>query len=505
VPGHQIAIAVDMNFSALSRHGALVVLLLFYGAILALQFNHGLASGDGHGIVRATQALLDSGRLEVSRPPGHPTTEFYLFGAAGWILQKGFGIEFDDKVYLICQAAGALATLVVFYNLLHRLGATRVRALLATVCLAFSVRFFFNAVDGEEFNFGLLFLLVAVRLLVVRSPRPNFSRLSLSIFSFALATGCRPELIFAAIIFPIYCLLTPELGRKYALLSLALSAMAISLVWLPILVMGIRAPYNAGMNLRESILGGSYRIIFQAFTPPVFLLLCWTLITALRECPRQIKLRNVVFTISCIVSVIFLVVFFLYPSKAALLLVALPFLLLLAVNRSLALILAIAFFTLLGAVVNIDIFKDRQLVRPFLTPGSYFQAVNQKPYYRLNYLRKLFDQCENRPAVIIGNAGPWDFEYHVEHANLPFHEKDLHGEIHKDLPAFLSSGDHCIFLPPEAAYENALLAEWQREGYAMKMDAKLYRTLFARYDVRSGASSATGDVGGVSFNLFRID
>jgi hypothetical protein len=107
--------------------------------------------------------------------------------------------------------------------------------------------------------------------------------------------------------------------------------------------------------------------------------------------------------------------------------------------------------------------------------------------------------------VIIGNAGPWDFEYHVEHANLTLHEKDLRGEIHKDISAFLSSGDHCIFLPPEAAYENALLAEWHRKGYAMKMDAKLYRTLFTRYDVRSGVSSATADVGGVPFNLFRID
>jgi hypothetical protein len=49
------------------------------------------------------------------------------------------------------------------------------------------------------------------------------------------------------------------------------------------------------------------------------------------------------------------------------------------------------------------------------------------------------------------------------------------------------------------------LAEWQRKGYAMKMDAKLYRTLFARYDVRSAISSAPADVGGVSFTLFRID
>lgn len=494
-----------MNFSALSRHGAFVVLLVSYGAILALQFNHGLASGDGHGIVRATQALLNGGQLEVSRPPGHPTTEFYLFGAVGWILQKGFGVEFDDNVYLVCQAAGALATLIIFYNLLYRLGATRVRALLAAICLAFSTQFFFNAIDGEEFDFGLLFLLVAVRFLAVRAAKPNFTRLSLSIFCFALATGCRPELVFAAIIFPIYCLFKPELGRKYALLSVALLAIAVSIVWVPILVMGIRAPYPAGMNLRESILGGVYRIIFQAFTPPVFLLLCWTLITALREWPRQIQSRNFVFTISCIVPITFLAVFFLHPSKAAHLLVALPFLLLVAVDRSLALVLALAFFTLLGAVVNIDIFKDRQLVRPFFVPGTYFQAFHQKPYYRLDYLRKLFDQCENRPAVIIANAWPWDFEYHVERANLPLHEKDLHGEIKRDIPAFFSSGDHCIFLPPDAAYENALLDEWQRKGYAMKMDAKLYRALFARYDVRSGVSSATADVGGVPFDLFRID
>ena len=494
-----------MNFSALSRHGAFVVLLLFYGAILALQFDHGLASGDGHGIVRATQALLNGGQLDVSRPPGHPTTEFYLFGATGWIPEKVFGVEFDDKVYLVCQAASALATLIIFYSLLCHLGGTHARALLAAICLAFSAQFFFNAVDGEEFDFGLLFLLVAVRSLVVRPVTPNFSRLSLSILSFALATGCRPELVFAAIIFPIYCMLNPELGRKYALLSVALTAIAVVIVWLPILFMGIRAPYTAGMNLRESILGGVYRIIFQAFTPPVFLLLCWVLVTAVRDLRKQMESKNFVFTMSCVVPLIFLALFFLHPSKAAHLLVALPFLLLLAVRRSPVLLLSLTFFTLLGAVVNIDIFKDRQLTRPFFIPGGYFQAVHQKPYYKLNYLRRLFGQCENRPAVIIGNAWPWDFEYHIERANLPLREKDLHAEIKRDIPGFFSSGDHCIFLPPDAAYEGALLSEWHRKGYAMKMDAKLYRTLFARYDVHSAISSATADVCGVSFTLFRIE
>lgn len=491
-----------MNFSALSRHGAFITFLFVYGAILAFQSGHGLASGDGHGIVRTVQALLDSGRWEVSRPPGHPTTEFYLFSTAGWILLKGFGIEFGDRVYLACQAIGALATLIIFYELFLRLNATRIRAFLATICLAFSGQFFFNAIDGEEFVFGLLFLLIAVRLLIVAT---NLGRLLLSIFCFALATGCRPELVFAAIIFPIYCLLDTRLGWKYAIATVFLSALAVLIVWLPIVLVGIRAPYTAGMNLRESILGGSYRIVFQAFTPVVFVLLCWVLFASLRNWRKELQSKNFVFTLSCVVPLIFLAVFFIHPSKAAHLLVALPILLLLAVGRSLALLLALTFFTLVGTVVNIDIFKDRQLVRPFFVPGSYFQAVHQKPYYQRAYLEKLFGQCENRPAIIIGSVWPWDFEYQIDRGSLPLREKDLHGEIKRDLPAFFSSGDHCVFLSPEAAFERDLLSEWQRKGYAMKMDAKLYRILFARYNVRSSLSSGTADVSGVSFNLFRID
>ena len=377
-------------------------------------------------------------------------------------------------------------------------GVNRFRSLLATICLAFSAQFFLNAADGEEFLFGLFFLLISIRFLTV-------GRWWLSIFCFALATGCRPELIFGAIIFPIYCLLTPKLGWKYAIRAILLAALAVLAVWLPILFVGIREPYTAGMGLRESVLGGIYRIVFQAFTPPVFLLLCWVLIASLRDFRKQLEAKNFLFVICCVSPIIFLAVFFLHPSKAAHLLVALPFLLLLATGRSIPLLLTLTFFTLLGALVNIDIFKDRQLTRPFLTEGSYFQAVRQKPYYKLNYLRELSEQCDNRPAVIIGNAWPWDFEYHVERANLPLRERDLHGEIKRDLPAFFSSGDHCIFLSPEAAFERDLLGEWQRKGYAMKMDAKLYRTLFARYDVRFGLSSGTADVSGVSFTLFNVN
>lgn len=487
----------------LSRHAAFIVFFFIYAAVLALQIDHGLTSGDGHGIVRSVEMLLDNGKIDVSRPPGHPTTEFYFFGGIGWVLLKVFGIEFNDKAYLILQALGALATLAVFYNLLSRIGASRARAFLATICLACSAQFLFNALDGEEFNFGLLFLLIAIRLLI---PSPaNLGRLLLSIFSFALATGCRPELIFCAIIFPIYCLLDSRLGWKCALVSVAFLFLSMLVVWLPILLVGIREPYTAGMNLRESIFGGVYRIIFQAFTPVVFLLLAWTLIGGLCHLRREFEAQNFVVVAACIVPVIFGAVFFAHPAKAAHLLIAVPFLLILAIDRSMAFLVTLTFFSVLSCFLNIDIFTDRKLSSPHITAGSYSQAVQQKPYYKLDYLRKLSGQCENRPAAIIGAAWPWDFEYHIERNAFAAREQDLHGEIKHDLPAFFARGDHCIFLSPEAAFETSLLKEWQQKGYALKMDARLYRTLFARYDVRSQLSSGTVDVAGVPFSLFRSD
>lgn len=291
----------------MSRHAAFILAFVIFAVVLAGQIDHGLASSDGHGIVKTVQTLLNTGKIDVSRPPGHPTTEVYLFGAVGWFLLNAFQIEFSDRAYLVCQALAALATLVIFYELLLRIGVNRPRAVLATICLACSAQFLFNALDGEEFNFGLLFLLVSVRLLI---PAPaSVFRFSLSIFCFALATGCRPELVFGAIIFPIYCLFDPKLGWKWVVGSICLLVVSILIVWLPNLLVGIRVPYTAGMNLRESILGGVYRIIFQAFTPAVSILFGWTLIAAVPSLRKEIEAKNFVFVTSFAASLIFLAVF----------------------------------------------------------------------------------------------------------------------------------------------------------------------------------------------------
>ena len=63
---------------------------------------------------------------------------------------KTFGIEFSDKLYLVWQGIAALATLLIFYELLLRIGATRMRALLVAICLACSAQFLFNALDADS-------------------------------------------------------------------------------------------------------------------------------------------------------------------------------------------------------------------------------------------------------------------------------------------------------------------------------------------------------------------
>ena len=49
----------------LSRHAAFIVVLVVYATLLAVQIDHGLASGDGHGAVRSVQTLLIDGKIDV--------------------------------------------------------------------------------------------------------------------------------------------------------------------------------------------------------------------------------------------------------------------------------------------------------------------------------------------------------------------------------------------------------------------------------------------------------
>jgi len=496
-------------------HAAFAVFLAVYLAILGHQLGHGLASLDAHAIVKVTRELVDQGHLELSRPPGHPTTEIYLFPALAWVLRHGFNTEFDERVYLIGQAIAGLAALCVFYALLLRLGIAPWKSVLAAVCLALSPQFFFNTVDGEEFVVAIFFLLLSICVLTGSSHfEPNSGRSFAAICLFALATGCRPEVIFAGFLFPLYSLIQ-NLGWRAAINLLVIEGLAIALVWLPILLMGLHPPYPSGMNVSQSILGGAYRLVFQSFTLPVFALICWVLIASWSNWRRgtQDNSRDrFVFVACCITPIVFFAALFLHASKPSHVLFALPFALMLAVRRSARLLVTWSVAALIGFFVTIDIFKERQLGKPHLVAGGYFEATRAKPFYKLDYIKNVVQHCGPSPTAIIADVWPWDVEYHIRRGTLSAEERsDSSVPVFQVGSATNRSGtgqlhipqQNCVLLPRDGALHSDVINNLAADGYALQMDATLYRTLFARYDVTT-PPAGKGQIGNTIVELFAI-
>jgi hypothetical protein len=447
---------------------------------------------------------VDQHQLKVSRPPGHPTTETYLLPAVAWLTRTSFNGEFDERIYLLCQAVAAIAAVAIFYRLLCHLELQQWKAVLASACLAMSPGFFGNAVDGEEFVFAVFFLTASVYPLFRQSrERPILRRLFPAIACFALATGCRPEVILAGFIIPLYVALHPQGGWRRMPAILFAEMFAVAIVWMPIVRIGVYWSYAAGMSVRESLLGGGYRLVFQCFTLPVFVLMCWVLLQSFRKWRQRAAdhfPQNFIFLVSWLTPIVFFGALFLHASKPAHALFAVPFLLILAVGRSASLLITWSALTLVGCFVRVDIFKDRQLVRPRLVAGAYFQAIRQKPFYKLPYLLELLRHCGPGNTAVIGDFWRWDIDYHVAHHTFDAREqhwKDANGD-----EVIVFATNLCDLLPRDAALHPRGIEELKFRGQiaSVKMDQRLYRTLFMRYNVTSSIPTE-GRIGHVQVKL----
>jgi hypothetical protein len=497
-------------------HCVFAVFLVTYAAVLAYQLGHGLASLDAHAIVKVTREHVDQHHLEVSRPPGHPTTEVYLFPAVAWVLRHGFNVGFDDRIYLVSQGIAGIAALGVFYALLLRMGTQPWSAVLASICLGLSPQFFFNSVDGEEFVLAIFFLTLSFYFLIGGGHSASSSgRMFAAICLFALATGCRPEVIFAGFLFPLYAVMDPKSDWRKALNILVIEVLAVAAVWLPIMLIGLRLPYTSGMNFSESILGGIYRLAFQCFTLPVFALICWVLVRSFLEWRRATDQRfpeNFIFIACCLTPVVFFVALFFHASKPSHALFALPLVLILVIRRSAGLLIAWTVAAMVGFFVTVDIFIERQLGRPHLASGSYFAATRQKPFYKLDYLQKILQQCGASPTAVIADVWRWDIEYHIAREAFAANE-----QVYRDVPVFVVAStagrrdtgqrpmppQNCLLLPRDGALHPDLVEDFAARGYRLKMDATLYRTLFSRYDVIT-PGARKGRIGNTNVELFPI-
>lgn len=483
------------NVAGLTRHWTLGVLLAAYVALIGAQINHGIGSLDGNGIVQTAQSLVDDHRVEVSRPPGHPTTEFYIFGAVGWALRALLHQPFDAKVYLFMQGLVALLSLIVFYELLLFLRTKAWLAGVATACLGLSPQYFANAIDGEEFLFALLFILLSIRLLLGSGAnRASLLRLCISGVCFAVATGCRPEIVFAGAVFPIYLFLTDANWKRFAVVA-ATILLAMAAVWTPVLISGFRKPYEAGMSLHQALLVGGYKLCFQSFGPIVFVLLVAALARGVAKIKREAQRPlpwSFVSICAVVLPLIFFAVFFRYATKPAYVLVALPFLLILALDWSQRAVIAICLCTVIEGIVTVDIFHDRRLTSPFLADGAFAHAIRQKPFYKREYFIRLAAECGNQPTIIVADAWKTDFEYQIQAGTIPMRKETLAGPNGHNLVGFSPDTTACLLVPRETAYNTEVLRALHVSGYTLKIERALYRRLFDRYSLQDADQQSNG-------------
>jgi hypothetical protein len=502
---HSIGFADVIKMKFFQRHWLFLVVIAGYSFLAIPQLNHGLATLDSHGVVATIRNLADFHHVTLSHPPGHPTTEIYLYGAISLVLRGVFDKPFTDTIYMWLQFSVGIATACVFYEWLCRLKLSFCRAAGAVCCLVFSGQFLLNTIDGEEFVVAILFLLAAFRVLSIgEHERVSLIRIYISMLCFALAVGCRAELLPTGVIYPIFFYSRPELGFKRYIKALPVQIGLVTLVWLPtVLSIGIVPPYPSHLTWKLAVLGGVYKLIFQCFTLPVFVLFCWTLVSEAKKMKSDLIEpfpMNFILPASWVIGAMYPFLFFGFALKPAYVFVIVPFCLLLAARQSQVLLISLAVCTLVGLFINVDIFRDRRLTGLHLKPGVYFETTRQKPFYRLPYLRGLSKQCGENPIAVIGDVYMWDVDYNVARGSFQA-EKRIIEDKNAKVAVFSIPQSHCLLLTVDAPYHPALLQKLRLQGFSIMMDRMLYRRQFERYNVHSTVND-TATIMGVPVTLF---
>jgi hypothetical protein len=276
-----------MTFKEVKNNYTLLFLaiILIYSAYTVPFLSSGLISDDAHGVINCVNKLVNHGTYAPSRPPGHPSSEIYLFLPLSLILKTAFNKPFDWFVYNCVQYIGGIFTLVIFFILMKQLTTDRIRLAFATLTLALSTGYFRNSIDGEEFIFAMGCLLAAIYLTI--KPSAIVAKGNYSIWVpilLALGTGFRPELIFSiGCFYAVLFFLRPH--KNGFIKNIFLQLIFILLVWLPVLWghSGLQPPFPLEQNFLSRLESTTYKLLFSAFSLPVFIVLCFIFFNGVRK------------------------------------------------------------------------------------------------------------------------------------------------------------------------------------------------------------------------------
>ena len=469
-----------------------LVILSIYAAYTAPFLSSGLKSDDAHGVINCVNNLVNHGTYATSRPPGHPSSEIYLFLPLSLFLKIAFNKPFDWFIYNSIQYIGGIFTLLIFFILMKKLTADRLRLAFATLTLALSTGYLCNSIDGGEFIFAMGCLLAAIYLVI--KPPAIAAKGNSSIWVpilLALGTGFRPELIFSIACF--YAVLFYLQPHKNAFIkNLFLQLIFILLVWLPVLWGdgGLQPPFTLEQNFLSRFVSATYKFLFSAFSLPVFIVLCFILFNGVRKLYNDHQFLQFSNLFSLYLSIAIIVInfasIFYYPAKTDFFLITLPFFIILAsIFDSACWLTLLLVTTLISTVVTVDVLDNRKFVGPIIKKSYYRTFLSNKPKYKLEYLLSVYSRTfEGEKIIVILDCWGWDLDYNINERNqlIPLQiqkEMDHNKRVYKKM----GTGKPEIFLPGEGLNDLALLKLYAGEGYKIFADRIVLKRRLFRHQI----------------------
>ena len=462
------------------RHLPALLVLTAFSAILVPSVRQGLGSLDGFLILRAARTLAAQHQLVLSRPPGHPLSDWGLFGGMAVFVRWFAHRSFSTTMFLTAQLACAAVAAGLFYLLLVRLRVGLFAATAALIAFIASPVFLDQVCCGEEFIPGLCFALAGLLLLPPAAPRPTELTCAASAVLWACAAGCRPEYLGIGVVaYPTLCGLG-LLDRRTMTRSLVVLAVCAIVVWLPVFaVAGITLPYGHGMGWRWVVASFGYRVLFDAFGLPLSLVIWSGVAVALRRLVKrgQFERDDSVALLALVLALVFAALLLFHPDKSAYLLITLPFTLLLLTRAGAAMTGVAALLAVVGWVATVDVVREWQLVRPFVGEGAYARTMHKKSAAAHDYLVEVAASRVPPRSLFVVNLWSWDFEYQSAQRTAP--RLRPAPDVGPDGAAWKTDDAH-VFLARDVVYTLDELGQYADAGFEIVMDWGVWRESFAR-------------------------
>ena len=467
----------------------------------------GIGSLDAQGIIQVMGEQA-RGKFDVSRPPGHPLSEYWVMPSLIRLAEMGASQPtITPFAYGLYQLAGGLFCLALFWLLLAEFSLSPTRRLLAMACLAFTPQFLITSSEGEEFLWGMGLVFAALLFLSklskgeIRHPLLGWY---LCVAFAAAASGYRVEYGGVALLAVFVTLLFSDQSWPRRLGLAVFAALLLLTIWSPILMhRGVVAPYTNPLSLATRLGVGLYKIVFLAMGAMPFLI-ALAIVFQSRATFRIVPpfRKNILDYWALWLALIFFALFFVYPTKILVVLPGVAFLILLGAvhaGRWTWALFVVASMSLL--IAQLDIFQNRRWTGPKFQPSLWAQAYAEKPASFRPVADAATRMASTGKHVVIANIWPWCLAWQCQNNGWPGVPDPA--SVTSSLPQIYAVGPGFVATRSVIDNHQEQLARYVQNGCDVWIDETLYREMYMRYSL-SAPTPETVVIEGVTCRVVKI-